>query len=197
MNEHEPDNFQPLDQPEWLSWLQAGAQTGIRHWERGLLVILTLAVLGMATSLLWPRPQAVISLKPYASSLPPVGEVQADSTEAAPAEADSNPEEAFTEAATASESDEDQDEPKTHAKAHKKRGGHPHSAKKPDHPPITNLNTAKLEQLQLLPGIGPKMAERVLEYRKANGGFKNVEQVMDVKGIGPKKFEKMKSFLRV
>ena len=62
---------------------------------------------------------------------------------------------------------------------------------------MTNLNTAKLLQLQLLPGIGPKMAERVIQYRQAHGGFQSVEQIMDVKGIGPKKFEKMKPFLKV
>jgi competence protein ComEA len=41
------------------------------------------------------------------------------------------------------------------------------------------------------------MAQRIIEYRKANGGFKTIEQVMDVKGIGPKKFEKIKAYLRV
>jgi competence protein ComEA len=54
-----------------------------------------------------------------------------------------------------------------------------------------------LQQLQLLPGIGPKMAERVLQYRKEHGVFRSPEEIMEVKGIGPKKFEKLRPYLRV
>jgi competence protein ComEA len=187
MKKHHLDNSQSHGGPKWLSWLQ--------QWERSLLVILIVGMLGMVASLLWPKPQAVISLKPYANSLPQTSEIQAGSSDATPAEAQSSPEEANT--ATDAE-DTEASSSKPQVKAHKKRSsGHPHSPKKSDHPPITNLNTAKLQQLELLPGIGPKMGERVIEYRKANGGFKTVEQIMDVKGIGPKKFEKMKPFLKV
>ena len=52
---------------------------------------------------------------------------------------------------------------------------------------IVNINTAGLEELQKLNGIGPKMAERIIEYRQTNGNFKTVEEIQKVRGIGPKK----------
>lgn len=55
-----------------------------------------------------------------------------------------------------------------------------------------NLNTATIEQLTTLPGIGPKTAERILEYRTKNGSFKKIEELMNIKGIGEKNFLKLK-----
>ena len=55
-----------------------------------------------------------------------------------------------------------------------------------------NLNTATIDQLTTLPGIGQKTAERILEYRAKNGGFKKIEELMNVKGIGEKSFLKLK-----
>ena len=60
-----------------------------------------------------------------------------------------------------------------------------------------NLNTATKEELIALPGIGPAKAQAILDYRKANGGFKSVEELKDVKGIGAKRFEKLKAELTV
>src|SRR5690242_20312428 len=60
-----------------------------------------------------------------------------------------------------------------------------------------NLNTATKEELIALPGIGPAKAQAILDYRKANGAFKSVEELKDVKGIGAKRFEKLKSDLTV
>ncbi len=57
-----------------------------------------------------------------------------------------------------------------------------------------NINTASLQQLQLLPGIGPKMAERIVAHRSQLGRFTSVEQLLDVPGIGPKKLEKLVAF---
>lgn len=55
-----------------------------------------------------------------------------------------------------------------------------------------NLNAATLDQLTSLDGIGSKTAEKIIDYREANGGFKTVEELMEVPGIGPAKFEQIK-----
>lgn len=58
-----------------------------------------------------------------------------------------------------------------------------------------NLNTASQAQLETLPGVGPKAAQRVIEYRKDNGPFKKIEDLMNVKGFGEKTFLKLKPML--
>jgi len=60
-----------------------------------------------------------------------------------------------------------------------------------------NLDVATVEQLATLPGIGPKVAERIHEYRTKNGGFKKIEELMNVKGIGEKSFLKLKPLVNV
>jgi competence protein ComEA len=60
-----------------------------------------------------------------------------------------------------------------------------------------NLNTATVEQLQTLPGVGPAIAKRILDHRAKNGKFNKVEEIINVKGIGEKKFQKMKDRLVV
>ena len=52
-------------------------------------------------------------------------------------------------------------------------------------------------QLDALPGIGPKVAARIVEYRQKNGGFKKAEELMNVQGIGEKLFLKLKPLVTV
>ena len=60
-----------------------------------------------------------------------------------------------------------------------------------------NLNTATAAQIATLPGIGPKAAQRIVEYRTKNNGFKKIEELMNVKGIGEKSFLKLKPLITV
>jgi competence protein ComEA len=60
-----------------------------------------------------------------------------------------------------------------------------------------NLNTATVAQLEALPGVGKATAERIVEYRQKNGGFKKIEDLMNVRGIGEKSFLTLKPLIMV
>jgi competence protein ComEA len=60
-----------------------------------------------------------------------------------------------------------------------------------------DLNTASARTLQRLPGIGPAISARIVDYREAHGGFRHPREVVRVKGIGPKTYEKMAPYLFV
>lgn len=60
-----------------------------------------------------------------------------------------------------------------------------------------NLNAATREQLESLPGIGARTAERILEYRQKNGSFRKVEDLMNIQGIGEKNFLKLRPLVTV
>lgn len=62
---------------------------------------------------------------------------------------------------------------------------------------LVNINTANSELLQTLPGVGPKTAERIIQYRETAGRFNSVEEIQNVKGIGPKKYELIKMLITV
>lgn len=60
-----------------------------------------------------------------------------------------------------------------------------------------NINTANSNLLQSLPGIGPVLSERIVEYRNQNGFFNSIDDIKDVSGIGEKKFEGIKDLICV
>lgn len=73
----------------------------------------------------------------------------------------------------------------------------PGAAAKPASTAVVNINTASATEIATLPGVGAKMAGRIIEYRQKNGPFKKVEELMNVRGIGEKNFLKLKPQLAV
>jgi competence protein ComEA len=57
---------------------------------------------------------------------------------------------------------------------------------------VVNINTAGVEELQVLPGVGEVTAERILAYRAENGTFAQIEDLTEVRGIGTKTLEKIR-----
>ena len=62
---------------------------------------------------------------------------------------------------------------------------------------VVNLNVATAAKLESLPGVGPAMASRIVDYRQKNGPFKKIEDLMNLKGIGEKSFLKLKPLITV
>lgn len=60
-----------------------------------------------------------------------------------------------------------------------------------------NINTARINELVKLPGIGEKTAEKIIQLRNERGKFKRVDELLDVKGIGEAKFNKIRKYLYV
>jgi competence protein ComEA len=60
-----------------------------------------------------------------------------------------------------------------------------------------NINTATAAELEALPGVGARTAQRIVEYRQKNGSFKKIEELMNVQGVGEKSFLKIKDRLTV
>jgi competence protein ComEA len=60
-----------------------------------------------------------------------------------------------------------------------------------------NINTAPAAELETLPRIGPKVAQRIVDYRTKNGNFKKVEEIMKVQGIGEKVYDQIKDLITV
>ena len=71
------------------------------------------------------------------------------------------------------------------------------AAGKPAPTAKVNLNTASIEQLTTLPGVGPKLAARIVEYRQKSGAFRSTQELMNVKGVGEKNFAKIEAWLSV
>ena len=62
---------------------------------------------------------------------------------------------------------------------------------------IVNINTATQTELESLPGIGPSLALKIINYRKENGKFSSIEEIKNVSGIGDSKFESLKRYIKV
>jgi competence protein ComEA len=60
-----------------------------------------------------------------------------------------------------------------------------------------NINAAGLTELQTLPGIGPSLAKRIIDYRNNSGSFRQIEDITNVSGIGAKRFEQLKDYISV
>ena len=71
------------------------------------------------------------------------------------------------------------------------------AAGKPAPAAKVNINTASVEQLTTLPGVGPKLAARIVEYRQKSGTFRSPQELMTVKGIGEKNLAKIEAWLTV
>jgi comEA protein len=78
------------------------------------------------------------------------------------------------------------------------------SSSQDNYPPDTgmnmrgiDINRANQEQLQLLPGIGPVISKRIVEYRETHGDFKKIEDVIQVKGVGSNTFQRIKDYIAV
>jgi len=69
--------------------------------------------------------------------------------------------------------------------------------KAPEEPLFININTADIDTLVKLPGIGEVKAKAVIQYREQNGPFKSIEEIKNVKGIGEATFLKIKDRIRV
>lgn len=73
----------------------------------------------------------------------------------------------------------------------------PQASQSSSHVGKLDINTATASQFTLLPGIGEKLAQRIVDYRTQNGSFSSVDGLMQVSGIGEKKLDSIRQYLTV
>jgi competence protein ComEA len=59
-----------------------------------------------------------------------------------------------------------------------------------------SLNSATAEQLETLPGVGPVLAQHIIDHRMQNGGFRSIDELRDVNGIGDRRFDDLRNLVR-
>jgi comEA protein len=62
---------------------------------------------------------------------------------------------------------------------------------------IININSASKKELEILSGIGPVLAQRIVDYREKHGGFKTISELLKINGIGPKKFAAIRNKIKI
>lgn len=73
----------------------------------------------------------------------------------------------------------------------------PEPLPEPEPPKLVDINSADVQELIELPGIGEKLAERILEYRAANGPFSSIDELLNVSGIGQQKLDAIRDLIIV
>ncbi|MBY0402773.1 MAG: helix-hairpin-helix domain-containing protein [Cyanobacteria bacterium] len=179
----------------------------LKYWDQVLVAVLSLSIVGMVVALLIPTPHLEIVLGPAeADQQFPKGPLASSSLQQPSSIGTSSSEP--DELNVLSVQDEKSEREKVdnggeggsfgEAESWKKhsKDSHP-KEKKPKVIPMVNINTAGMALLDELPGVGPKMAEKIILYRKGIGKFQTIEELKGVKGIGEKKFAKMKPYLKL
>lgn len=165
------------------------------QWEGLLLGSGLLVILVSVISLLIPAPELVVALHEHPEMAIAKEELPDDGILM---EAQAVSEGLLSESLNSSALSSDSDETDKTSKLTQISKKAPGKVKKgPKRIPIVNLNTAGPHELDELPGVGPKLAQRILEYRRGVTRFQSVEDIMSVKGVGPKNFEKMKPYLKI
>ena len=62
---------------------------------------------------------------------------------------------------------------------------------------LININTANVQELDSLPGVGEATANKIVKYREEKGKFNSIEEIKNVNGIGDKKYEELKALISI
>ena len=89
------------------------------------------------------------------------------------------------------------DEPTSYRPRHHRRVSHSRSSHKLPPGQTLDVNTASAEELTQLPGVGPGLAQRIVDFRAQNGPFQTVDDLQNVPGLGPSKFDRLQPYVRL